>query len=49
MKAAAGQELQLAAGLGKQVHQHSAVRAAADLLGDLIDEALRPMSHLGSI
>jgi hypothetical protein len=49
MKATARQNLQLAAGLGKQVHQRAAVRAAADLLGDLIDEALRPMSHLGSI
>jgi hypothetical protein len=49
MEATARQNLQLAAGLGEQVHQHAAVRAAADLLSGLVDEALGPMSHLGSI
>ena len=53
MEATARQNLQLAADLGEQVHQHAAVRAAADplsdLVSDLVDETLGPMSHLGSI
>jgi len=48
-EATARQNLQLAASLGGQVHQQAAVRVAADLLSDLVDEALSPMSHLGSI
>jgi hypothetical protein len=53
LEAAARQNLQLAAGLGEHVYQHAAVGAAAaalgDLVSDLVDEHLGPMSHLGSI
>jgi hypothetical protein len=49
LKATARQNLQLFARLGKQVDQHATIRAAADPLSGLVDEALGPMSHLGSI
>src|SRR5215469_12873745 len=53
MEATAGQDLQLAADSGEQIRQHAAVRAAAaplsDLVSDLVDEHLGPMSHTGSI
>ena len=48
MEATTRQNLQLAASLGEQVHQHAAIRAAADPLGGLVNETLGPMSHPGS-
>ena len=53
MEATARQNLQFAADPGEHVCQQAAVRAAAaplrDLLSDLVDETLGPMSHPGSI
>ena len=49
MEATARQNLQLTTGLGEQVHQHAAVRLAADLLSGFVNESLGPMSHPGSI
>jgi hypothetical protein len=53
MEATARQNLQLAADPGEQVCHHAAVRAAtaplSDLLKDLVEETLGPMSHPGSI
>ena len=53
MEATARQNLQLAADPGEHVYQQAAVRAAAaslrDLVSNLVDETLGPMSHPGSI
>lgn len=52
MKATAGQNLQFVANPDGHFCNQAAVSVAAakrDLVSDLIDEALGPMSHLGSI
>ncbi len=49
MEATARQNLQLVANPAEHVYQPAAVMAATDLLSDLVDETLGPMSHPGSI
>jgi hypothetical protein len=49
VEAAAGEDLQLAGGGSGHLEQHLSIGATPDHAGQLVDEVLGPMSHLGSI